>query len=207
MIIVLVLAPTDLGVYAVALTLAGLVGAVSGAFETVAFPAIRASAPGDAARVLAWAVRRTVLVTGALGLAVAATAPLVVDRVFGAGFEGAVPVTRILVVGGVLAGIGHVLRAGLRGLDRPLLAATADLASLTVVAILSLVLVPAHGIQGAAVAAVVAPAAMCLSLTLLWRRAGRPGVEARSSDPAPGAAPRAPLVDGVTPSTALVVTP
>jgi PST family polysaccharide transporter len=120
-------------------------------------------------------VQRSLLVTGGLGVVIGATAflgaPLLVHLLLGPGYDGAVPLLRILALLPPLVAIDTVLGlhwAVPHGHDRPFLATMLVAGSLNVA--LAIALLPRFGASGVSAAVVLAECGGMLALVTLWRR-------------------------------------
>jgi O-antigen/teichoic acid export membrane protein len=156
LVISLFLAPAKLGLYVVAVTLTSLTSLAATSVSLVAMPSV-ARLDGDAR---ADAARRYLLLTvaaaAAISLPAAVFAPQLIRLFFGADFVPASTAARILLVAAVVLAAARTLEALLKGLGRPLAAASAELTGLAVTAGALAVLLPPFGITGAAVASLVA---------------------------------------------------
>jgi O-antigen/teichoic acid export membrane protein len=182
--------PSDLGRYAIAVTLTQLPIPVVSAIGNVAFPRL-ASQRGTTAATLRLQ-RRAVL--GSAGLAVAMLVPLAVlapwfvPLVFGAAYRGAVPLLWILAPGAVFLSCGQVVSDLLRGRSHPGTVAWAQgFAAIFTVALL-LALLPVVGVAGAAIASTVAYG---VAFFAMLRRLLHLPRHARGSGPRDASAPRA----------------
>lgn len=120
-------------------------------------------------------VQRSLMVTGGLGLLIGGTAfvaaPLLVALLLGPGYEGAVPLLRILAILPPLVAVDTVLGlhwAVPHGHDRPFLATMLIAGTLNLV--LAIVLLPRFGAEGVSAAVVLAECGGMLALLTLWRR-------------------------------------
>jgi PST family polysaccharide transporter len=120
-------------------------------------------------------VQRSLLVTGGLGLVIGATAfiaaPLLVEILLGPGYEGAVPLLRILAILPPLVAVDTVLGlhwAVPHGHDRPFL--TTMLIAGTLNLALAIALIPRFGAEGVSAAVVLAELGGMMALFTLWRR-------------------------------------
>ncbi len=172
LIISIALAPADLGLYAVAVTLAAGVGLVGSAFVSVALPAVSRAGSLDEQREVAGRLSRLAATSSALSaLALVGLLPLLIALFFGPDFLPATDAARILVVGSFFFNMSLVLAAILRGLDRPFDASKGDMASLVLTVIGLVALLGPLGILGAALVSLVAYAANCAWLTWAGSRA------------------------------------
>lgn len=151
LVISVFLAPIQLGLYAVAYTVASVIGLLSGTIAIVALPGTARTV--DLARSAATARRYLSLTfitsVAVAGLLMAVASPLV-RIVFGDAFGPAIPVTRLLLVAAVFTAMSRVGAAVLNGLGRPGDAGVAGVIALSGMAIGIAVLLPTMGIEGAA---------------------------------------------------------
>jgi O-antigen/teichoic acid export membrane protein len=164
------LGPAALGLYSVGALCADFLAQAGQAAGNLFFA--RVSNAGPRAPYLArLAVAATAVAL--LGLAV----PLFVfgDRIvigfFGAGFEGAIGPWRLLALAGVAEGTGRVAVLALRALGSPLRASMMNLGGLLVNIPLILALAPAHGLEGVAIATLVAHLVVAVGAYLAFRSA------------------------------------
>ena len=164
--------PADLGRYAIAVSLTMLPMPFVSAIGYVAFPRLASQARATAATQRMQ--RQAVL--GSAGLATAMLAPLaavaywLVPLVFGAGYRGAVPLLWILSPGAVFLACGQVTVDLLRGRNRPIFAARAQVLAAVFTIVLLFALLPVVGVAGAAIASTVAyGVALGAMLRYLWR--------------------------------------
>ena len=136
----------QLGLYAVAATLANFSGVIASAVASAANPRI---AQGDSV-LPARALRITLVAVGAVNLVLALLTPLLLKVVFGDAFAGAAPMAWVLLGGGVALGGVTVLANALISAGRPEVPAYGELLALTLTVPGLLVLLPAVGAVGAA---------------------------------------------------------
>lgn len=131
---------------------------------------VRASRPA-AERSAALAVRSTMLITFVLAVAMIALAPILCVGVFGEEFRDSVTMMRILIVGvfGVVA--LKLLGNALTAQRKPLLETAAAAAAFIVILALDIILIPAHGGVGAAIASAVGYSVGGLAVALIFARA------------------------------------
>lgn len=157
-LVVSMLAPAVVGVYAVALSLSKIISAVHVSVSTIMFP----RTVGMDARTLTGAIARSArlgaLATGVIGLGVVMTGPALVRLLYGPEFDAVGPLLPLLVVYVVLAGIAQVLLQGLLAAGHPAVAAGSQFLALAVSLPLFLTLVPQLGARGAAIALVLSTA-------------------------------------------------
>jgi len=163
----------DLGLYAVAVTVALAVCFVPQAAGVVTLAAGSNASPEVARAVIARAYRLSLLWLLVVCALLSGLAPYLMTHVFGAGFAGAVLACRILLPGMVALGLTQVLYDGARSLGDPAIASYAE-GFATVVTLVSLyVLLPRVGFVGAAIASSVAyGTSHALTLALYSSRLG-----------------------------------
>ena len=165
------LAAIDLGLYVVALAVAGTAYLLGGTISHIAFPKI-ANQPSDGgkAEVLGRYMRLTVAVTLVAAAGLFALAPWLVELVFGEAFLPSVPVVRILLLGALPLACNLIFGVGFLGYDRGLLVSKASLIGLVVSAVGLFVLLPLYGIVGAASAVVIAQWSTSAVMAIFMRR-------------------------------------
>ncbi|XRQ11443.1 O-antigen ligase family protein [Actinomadura welshii] len=161
--------PKVLGVYTVASKFAELVQLPGLAVNYVLYPDFAREDRRSAAR------RTAALILPALGVSVLAALPLALIAgtalpwVFGDVFDDAVVPTYIRLAGVVTFGVTGLIMAYLYGVGRPGAASTGQGIGLLVVVVLGVLLIPAHGAEGAAVATSISFIATTAAL-LVWFR-------------------------------------
>lgn len=147
---------TQVGFYAVAVTLAETIWYISTAASTVLAPRV-AGAEGAAPEITTGRVSRVVLWTSAAAsLALAITAPIVVRVLFGSAFSPSVIAIWLLLPGIITLSVARVLSSYLLGKNRLRVDLAAAVAGLVVTLVLDVVLIPRYGFAGAAIASSVA---------------------------------------------------
>jgi O-antigen/teichoic acid export membrane protein len=136
----------QLGLYALAVTLATASGSLVGATANALFPRVAAGESDLAAR----ACRVTAFLVAALGLAIAVTSPVVVPFVFGSPFKAAIPMLIVLLGASVFNVPGLVLGSALVAAGNPGATARAQVAGLVVTVPALIVVLPLAGGIGAA---------------------------------------------------------
>ena len=164
--------PSDLGRYAIAVSLTSLPIPLVAAVGNVAFPWL---ASQRAASSTTHRLQRLAIL-GSAGLAVCMLAPLalvgywLIPVVFGAAYRGAVPLLWILTPGAVFLACGQVAGDLLRGLNRPVVVAWSQGSAVVFTIALLIALLPILGVYGAAVASTVAYGVALVSMLFcLWR--------------------------------------
>lgn len=142
----------ELGLYAVAVTVAsvslGLVQSVS----VVLFPRVAEGDPNITAR----ACRVTALIVTVAGAGLAAIAPAAIPFVFGREFGAAVPMVLILLVASIPLAVATVLSAALVAVNEPGATMRAEIVALVVTVPALIILLPGFGGRAAAVVSAVA---------------------------------------------------
>jgi antigen flippase len=188
---------SDLGRYAVAVSLTLLVFPFTSAFGNVALPRIARLSHTDARAARAtW--RQAVigsLVIGGIGAAAIATlTPVAVPLVFGDSYQGIDLLVYILAPGAVLLGLNHALGDVLRGYNQALQVARAEGMAGVLTIVLLAALIPSLGVVGAAISST---CSYGLGAALLMRYASRHSLERTTAagvqpPPAPVAPPELP---------------
>jgi len=147
----LFLSPAALGLYVVGLAFTNLPRFFAQSIGMVAYPLMVSR------RVYGWAAMWPFLwltmglsTTAILGLFW--SAPMLVPTIFGQQFAGAVPVTRILLVGSLFFAARRILTDSSRGLGRPSAGSAAEVAAWAWLLPSVALLLPRLGIQGVAIA-------------------------------------------------------
>lgn len=144
------------GLYSLAVSLAELTRVVTDAIAQVALPRQLHTDDASAAAATLSVTRLTAFVAlVSVGLMCAA-APTLVPLVYGGAFAGSVPSLLALAPGLLALGATRPIGAYLLRLDRPMFASAMSVAALVVNVGLNLLLIPAYGIVGSAVASSVA---------------------------------------------------
>lgn len=134
-------------------------------------PDLVRATPAAAERTAALAVRGTMLITLGLAAAMIALAPFLCTTVFGEEFRDSIEMMRILVIGvfGIIA--LKLLGNALTAQRKPLLEAAAAGAAFVVVLALDLILIPAHGGLGAAIASAVGYSVGGVAVAMIFTKA------------------------------------
>jgi O-antigen/teichoic acid export membrane protein len=164
----LFLSAAAVGVYSVAATATDLVALVPGALSQVLFQRIASRSVDRSTlnRARAYALLSSVAIAAALFL----LAPLGIDLLVGPSFSGAVLPLRILLLAAVILSSYQIDAYALAARGQIGAAASATVFGLVVIVIADLILIPTHGIVGAAWASVIAYALMAASVGLVVRR-------------------------------------
>lgn len=155
----------DMGIYAVAATVAGAQGLVANGFSQIVTPIVAASPADSAAGKLVQQFRWALVCSALMGVVIVLVAPIVVPIVFGRDFAHATSVIGVLTPGYVAFGLNSVLSMGLRGLDRPFAGTVAS--AFAAAAFLALApLFVSFGVTGIATAFAVANVATVVGLVI-----------------------------------------
>lgn len=162
----------EVGLYALAVSLAQLVWLVSSAVATAVFARVgsMSDAPQEAADRTAALSRNVLVVQLALAGTLALLAKPLLQALYGAAFESAASALWLLLPGVAVFGVGSVLAAHLAGLGRPNLNLWVAASSLVVTLALDLLLIPSLGMNGAAIASSASYATTAVLTALLFNR-------------------------------------
>jgi len=178
-LVVGMLPPVAMGIYAVALSLSRIISAVHMAIATLMLPSV-VGYPTDALTVaIARSARLAAVVAAAIGLAIVAAGPLLVALLYGSAYASAGALLPILVMVMIIGGTTYVLMQGLLAAGRPGIVTLTQFVGLVLSVPFFVVLVPALGPRGAAMA-LLASATIRLVLVMacypLWLRAPLPRI-------------------------------
>lgn len=143
-----------LGYYSMAVAIAEIVYLFPNAVSTFFFPHVAGAAREDSDRQVAMVSRVTLLLTGAVALALVPMAAIAIPFLL-PGFEPALPALYILLPGVVAISVSQVVSGYVAGLGRPGLTSAVSISSLVTNVILNLILIPRFGILGASAASLV----------------------------------------------------
>lgn len=156
LLISVVLAAADLGLFVVATAVATASTAISNTLGVLAFPKIANQAtPEGKLLVFGRYTRATVFAILPSAAILFWLAPWVLEFFFGRAFLPATAVARLLIVAAIPLGCKFVFVAGLKAYDRALVISQAELVGLALSVISLAVLLPLYGIVGAGWAAVI----------------------------------------------------
>src|SRR5438309_3222798 len=158
---------TQVGYYAVAVSLAETIWYVSTAASTVLAPRVAAGETEETDRTTGQVSRTVFAVSLAAALALGIAAPLIIRILFGTGFAPSVMGVWLLLPGVVSLSVARVLSSYLLGRNRQQVDFVASLAGLVVTLAMDLLLIPRYGFAGAAAASSVAYTAT-LVVNLTW---------------------------------------
>lgn len=186
--------PAVLGTYAVASKFAELLRLPGTAITWVCYPRLAAASEADAARHARRLLRPSLLAVTAAVLPAALVVAPVIRLLYGADFEPAVLQARVLLIGMLLGGAAGVASGYLYGRGRPGLNSMAMAVGLVLTVGLDVLLIPAYGAIGAAVASTVAYLAgdsILIGLLLKVSAHARPAGH-RAGEPTPATAQATP---------------
>jgi len=175
MLMTSIVAPSELGLYVVAVAWSGASAPLLGAISAVLFPRIASEPdPRERSRIFAYVVRNSLVMAVLLSILVFVATPWAVPLLFGKSFTGSIPSALLLVpAAGVLA-FNLILEEGIRGLGYPVAVTWSEFGGLLVTAILLAVLLRPFGIVGAAIASLCAYSA--ISVLLLFQARALTGI-------------------------------
>lgn len=143
------LAPEAVGLYAVAVSLSRMLNVFSASIVTVLFPEASGMPAAKAADLSLRVFKLSTLAGLAAALALSALAPLLIGVLYGSAFAAAIPVFRLLVLEVALTGGAMVLAQAFMAVGRPGVVSLSQGIGLAVLVPLLLALVPRFGMIGA----------------------------------------------------------
>ncbi len=155
-IIITMLAPGLVGLYAVAQSLSRIPAVVQGAVSSVLFPSVAARGTAVIVETVATTIRVTSIVIGAMALALSLAGPHLLSLLYGAAFAKATGPMRILLLDAVVSSSARILYQAYSGSGRPGWVTGFEAAGVAVAAVGMLTLVPHLGLTGAALAVLLA---------------------------------------------------
>jgi len=156
LVLSLFVAPNELGVYAVAVTMATAVGLFPQAAGIVTLAAGSSSNPNEARKIIRHSFLASLLWLSIMCTLLFIFAPTLIKLLFGSAFAGSATACRILLPGSAALGLNQVLYDGARSLGEPALPSYAE-GFATVVTFLGLwAFLPKFGYVGAAIASTLA---------------------------------------------------
>lgn len=154
------------GVYSVAVAGTEAIWLAPTALAQVVFHRVasRSASPGEILRVR----RRWLAMTAILAAVIFVLAPMAVDIALGGAYQQAVPALRLLLPGAVMIGAYHIDRDRIAACGRTGISSIPAVGGLVMVTALDLAMIPALGINGAAIASTLGYAVMAVGA---WRLA------------------------------------
>lgn len=169
LLMIAVVPPRQLGLYAVATTISGASGLVTGGLSP---PLMTRIASGER-HLMPQAVRVTVMLTVALNLAIALITPVLLSVLFGPQFRGAIPMAMLLLAASVPLAGASVLSTALQGDGAPLVPTLGEGIALIVTVVgLLLLLAPLEAIGAAIVSLAAYSASFIFQVVMAGRRLG-----------------------------------
>lgn len=160
----------QLGIYAVAVSYAGVLYPVLAAFANVLFPHVAGAERDRAASDIMKVLGLTILAASLGALVLGVASKVLVPGLFGQDFASASTVAVVLLAGTVFLGCNYVLSDALRGLGHPLVPSMAEVFGLLITIGGLWLLLPRLGIMGAAWTSVFSYAAVFGVLLVAVRR-------------------------------------
>jgi O-antigen/teichoic acid export membrane protein len=159
---------TELGFYAVAFGAAEMLWQIPFALGTVFFPKVVAMDPDENAEIAAVTCRRALFITLIPTLGAVLAGRFLIETAYGSEFSPAVVSFYILAPSALLYTVHRVLSSALAARGMPETTLYGGLASVPITVGLGLWLIPAWGIEGAAVTSMAAYAANALCITAIF---------------------------------------
>jgi O-antigen/teichoic acid export membrane protein len=161
---------TELGLYSVAVAWSEGLFFLPNALASVQRPDLVRAERGRAGEEVASAFRVVTLITIVLAVLLFALAPVLCKTIFGPKFGGSVDDLRLLVLGGFGIAALKMFGSALTAQRRPLLETAAVGVAFVAIVVLDVVLIPAHGGVGAAIASSLAYLAGGVAVVWLFTR-------------------------------------
>ena len=156
LLVVLFLAPTSLGIYAVAVSASRILNVIPTSVSTVLFPSVAARSSADIIEIVGLAARITTVIAAAAGVVLAILGPFLLHTFYGARFDDAVGPFRWLLVDCVIANLGRILYQAFTAGGRPEIVTGIESIGVVTSASSMVVLVPMFGTIGAALSLLIA---------------------------------------------------
>jgi antigen flippase len=168
LVIPALLSAASVGLYSVATNVSWIVFSAVAAASVVVLPTTARSG-SNAPETVAASFYLALMVASLFALAIALVSRPAVSLLYGTEFDDAVAPLRILLLGVVAYAAANVLVAGLYGANRPFWAASTEVAGALVTVVGLLVVVPSHGIVGAAFVTVLSYSTVLVGAAVLYR--------------------------------------
>lgn len=164
------LTPLNVGIYTVSVMIAEMIWYIPNAVGYVLFPKISASDPQTADRITPQVSRITLSLTILTGIGISLVSSPVIQLLFGERFASAARPLNILIPGVIALGITKVLGNDLSARGKPEYPTITSSIALALSAGISIMVIPAYGIVGAACATSLSYCASALTISLLYWR-------------------------------------
>lgn len=158
------------GVYLIAVRVSEALAQLGGAAGSLIFPEVARQADPSATAVTERAVRVLTIMIVGVGLLIGLLAEVFLELAFGTEFAQGALALRILLVAMLPLSIARILAGDLKGRGRAGLVSIAMGLAVVVTVVLDILLIPRFGIEGAAVASVVAYTSTALALAIAFVR-------------------------------------
>jgi O-antigen/teichoic acid export membrane protein len=148
-LVVGLLEPASMGMYAVALSLSRIILIVQGSVVTVLFPKAAARPVHEAVALTGQVARISLVFTLLVAIGVMVLGPMLLRLLYGAEFLGSIPVFRLLLLEVSVGGTAWVLTQAFMALGQPGIATVLQAIGLGTSVPLMLMLIPHYGLVGA----------------------------------------------------------
>jgi O-antigen/teichoic acid export membrane protein len=163
------LSPSSMGMYAVALSLSRMLNVFQTSIVTVLFPRIAATPLAEVVRLTGQVTRVNLFLTTLVGIILMALGPIVLQVLYGSEFMEAVAVSRILIIEVILAGTTMILAQAFMALGRPGMVTILQGVGLGLSLPLMLILIPRYGLVGAGLSLLGSTTARLIFILLSYR--------------------------------------
>lgn len=163
-LVISLLPPASMGMYAVALSLSRMLNVFHSSIVTVLFPKTAARPVAEVVALTGRAARASTALTFLAAVAVMQLGPVLLHWLYGSEYAGAVLVFRILLIEVVLSGTTWVLAQAFMALGKPGTVTILQGIGLGLSVPLMLILIPTRGLEGAGLALLASTAARLILL-------------------------------------------
>jgi O-antigen/teichoic acid export membrane protein len=163
------LSPSSMGMYAVALSLSRMLNVFQASIVTVLFPKIAAMPLVEVVSLTGQVTRLNLFLTLLIGIILMALGPIVLQVLYGSEFMEAVAVFRILIIEVILAGTTMILAQAFMALGRPGMVTILQGVGLGLSLPLMLILIPRYGLVGAGLSLLGSTTARLIFILLSYR--------------------------------------
>jgi O-antigen/teichoic acid export membrane protein len=150
LLVVLFLAPSALGIYAVAVSASRILNVIPTSVSTVLFPTVAARSPSEIVELVGLAARVTTVIAGAAAIVLSILGPFLLHTFYGARFDPAIGPFRWLLIDCIIANLGRILYQAFTAGGRPEIVTGIETIGVATSAVSMVVLVPVYGTMGAA---------------------------------------------------------